>query len=301
MFNTLSDQERHILIDKGTEPAFSWEYRNHKESWYYACRQCDTQLFASSSKFDSGCGRPSFDDAIPGTVLWTSDADGSRTEITCAHCGWHLWHVFIWEQSTAKNTRYCVNSVSLKFVPEANPDDQWSYQTIILGWWCFRCTEAVFQKVPGVIDLKSWYTGGKRQYPSYEQITTWASGHVEVIKVVFDPVIVSLAELLNIFLQTHDPTSVDKQWHDEWSQYRSAIFTTSDEQATQVQQYLDHVSGQFESPLVTQVKPLQAFWIAEDYHQNFFVRNPNKPYCQMVVKNKVEKAEHILLEKTATS
>jgi methionine-S-sulfoxide reductase len=209
-----------------------------------------------------------------------------------------LWHVFTGEQSTAKNTRYCVNSLSLKFIPNTQPDDDLSYQTIVLGWWCFRCVEGVFQKVPGVIDLKSWYTGGKRAYPSYEQVTTGATGHIEVVKVVFDPAVISLEEILSIFLQTHDPTSVDKQWHDEGSQYRSAIFTTSQDQQAQVQDYLNKVSEQFDAPIVTEVRLLETFWIAEDYHQNFFERNPNKPYCQLVVKKKREKAEQIIQKKT---
>jgi peptide-methionine (R)-S-oxide reductase len=120
-YNLLSDEESKVIENKGTEPAFTGEYDDFYESGIFICRRCNAPLFTSKSKFDAGCGWPAFDDNFEGAVKQIPDADGSRTEIQCAHCAAHLGHIFVGEQLTSQNTRHCVNSLSIKFVAEGKP------------------------------------------------------------------------------------------------------------------------------------------------------------------------------------
>jgi len=294
-YNDLSPEESRVILNKWTEPAFSGEYYDNHDNGVYLCRQCNTPLYVSDDKFDSRCGWPSFDQAIPGRVTMTSDADGHRTEITCTTCGGHLWHVFIGEQMTEANTRHCVNSLSMKFVPQDKLGEKWvsipHYHSVIVGWGCFWCIEGAMSRVPGVIECISWYAWWPRPNPSYEQVCTWSSGHIEVVKIWYDKSIIWLEEVLSYFMAIHDPSSMDKQWWDAGKQYRSVIIANSPDQLHAIQEFITKLDASwvYDSPIVTQIMESQKFWIAEWYHQNFYTNNPDKPYCQMVVKPKLEK------------
>ena len=284
----LTVQEKRIIIDKETEIPFVGEYCTTKEPWIYYCRQCGSALYYAENKFDSGCGWPSFDDAIPWAVKRTDDEDGIRTEITCMNCWWHLWHVFTGEHMTDKNTRHCVNSLSMIFVKDAHKEQAQYEQTTLWGW-CFWCIEAWLQWLKWVVQIYSWYSGGKRQYPTYKHICTWCTWHIEVVQVTFDPAILSYETLLKVFFTLHDPTSVDKQWADTGEQYRSVILYHNTIQKEIAEKVIADLNMQhiYDTPIVTQVSELDHFWIAEWYHQNYYDQHENTPYCQLVINPKI--------------
>jgi len=164
-------------------------------------------------------------------------------------------------------------------------------QTIVLGGGCFWCTEAVFQKLRGVVSVAPGYAGGSTKNPSYEDVCSGATGHAEAIRVEYDPNQLSLGDLLSVFFAVHDPTTKDRQGNDVGTQYRSAIYTTSDEQLSAVKSFIAQMDSDqtYPAPIVTDVRPLDVFYKAEEYHHNYFERNPEKAYCQAVINPKLEK------------
>jgi peptide-methionine (S)-S-oxide reductase len=163
-------------------------------------------------------------------------------------------------------------------------------QVAVFGGGCFWCTEAVFQKVVGVSNVVSGYAGGKIENPTYEKISMGTTGHAEVIHITFDPQAVSYDQLLDVFFATHDPTTLNQQGYDKGTQYRSVVFTTTDEQLVIVHQKIKQLeaSGEFSNPIVTEVHPLETFFTAEEYHQNYYTQNQFQPYCQIVINPKLE-------------
>jgi peptide-methionine (S)-S-oxide reductase len=160
-----------------------------------------------------------------------------------------------------------------------------------LGGGCFWCLEAVYDQLRGVTDVVSGYSGGHVHQPTYEQVCTGTTGHAEVVQVTFDPAIVTFNDILRVFFAIHDPTTLNRQGADVGAQYRSVIFCHTGEQKAVAEQLIASLAGEklWDAPIVTEVAPFDRFYPAEDYHQEYFVRNPNQGYCQFVIAPKVAK------------
>jgi peptide-methionine (S)-S-oxide reductase len=171
-------------------------------------------------------------------------------------------------------------------------------ETATLGGGCFWCLEAVYLELKGVERVVSGYAGGPTRNPSYELVCTGTSGHAEVVQITYDPAVISYRELLDVFFTIHDPTTLNSQGPDHGSQYRSVVFYHSPEQKREAEGKVAELTAQrvWDDPVVTQVAPLEAFYPAEDYHQDYFRRNPGQGYCRVIVAPKVAKARKLFLE-----
>jgi peptide-methionine (S)-S-oxide reductase len=172
-------------------------------------------------------------------------------------------------------------------------------EEITLGAGCFWCVEAVFQSLNGVDTVISGYSNGSVKKPSYKEVCTGRTGHAEVARIVYNPELVSFKEILEVFWQTHDPTTLNRQGNDVGTQYRSGIYYHNNEQkqiAEEYKQKLDE-SGAFPNPIVTEILPVDNFYVAEDYHQNYYKSNPDQGYCRLVVKPKVDKFKKVFADK----
>jgi len=280
-YNDLSKQESYVIINKGTEAPFSGKYTNHSDKGTYVCKQCGAALYYSSSKFNSDCGWPSFDDEIKGAVNRFPEPNGGRTEIECANCGAHLGHVFTGERLTARNIRHCVNSVSLDFVPAQLEPGR--YGIAIFAGGCFWGVEYFLQKAPGIISVNSGFTGGHVKNPSYKEVCTGRTGHAEAVKIIYDPGKTSYEKLLKLFLEIHDPTQVGGQGPDIGDQYRSEIFYLNEEQKKIAEKNISILKGKG-LKVVTAITKASEFYEAEDYHQDYYFKNGKVPYCHAYTK-----------------
>ena len=278
-YKKLTEEETRVIVNKGTEYPYSGTYNDFKESGVFNCKQCETPLFKSESKFNSRSGWPSFDDAIDGNVKEILDSDGKRSEIVCKYCDGHLGHVFRGEKFTEKDTRHCVNSISLSFEPNSNV----KRDTAIFASGCFWGTEYHLQKFDGVIDTKSGYIGGQVKNPSYKQVCSGMTGHAEAVRVVYNPDSVTFEELAKLYFETHDPTQVDRQGPDVGTQYRTEIFYTSPEQKVTSEKLIEILKGKG-IDVVTKLTPESTFWVAEDYHQDYYLKTGKQPYCHIYSK-----------------
>ncbi|HXH70013.1 MAG TPA: peptide-methionine (S)-S-oxide reductase MsrA [Pyrinomonadaceae bacterium] len=172
-------------------------------------------------------------------------------------------------------------------------------ETATLAAGCFWCVEAVFDDLRGVESVESGYSGGHKENPTYQQVCSETTGHAEVIQLKFDPNVISFKEILQVFFVVHDPTTLNRQGNDIGSSYRSAIFYHSDEQRRVAEEVIKEVEaeGVYDNPIVTEVKPFDKFYIAENYHQEYFANNPNQPYCAAVVAPKVAKFRNKFVER----
>ncbi len=267
----LTKDEERVILHKGTEAPFTGKYLNNKQKGTYLCRRCGNPLYRSSDKFDSGCGWPSFDDQIPGAVTHLRDHDGIRTEIVCSKCNGHLGHIFEGERFTKKDVRHCVNSMSLQFVSEERV-------SAIFAGGCFWGVEHMMQRVKGVIEVISGYTGGDTKNPGYREVCEEDTGHAEAVEVVYDSNLVSYETLVKYFFEIHDPTQVNRQGPDIGFQYRSAIFFKTDDEKKVAEKIISELEKKG-FKVATELQKAQEFWPAEDYHQDYYARKGGVPYC----------------------
>lgn len=264
-----------ILLDKATEHPFTGSYDQFDHAGSYLCRQCGLALFRSQTKFHSGCGWPSFDEEIKGAVAQHMDADGHRSEIVCARCRGHLGHVFHGEHLTLKDTRHCVNSASLDFVPDLHVTDT---EEAILAAGCFWGVEYYFKKLPGVLKVEVGYTGGHVDHPSYKDVCRGDTGHYEAIRVIYDVAKLNYVDVIKYFFEIHDATQKDGQGPDVGQQYLSAIFYYDQLQKQAAMDVITQLQN-LNVTVVTELLPVKIFWPAEEYHQDYYVKVGKMPYC----------------------
>lgn len=304
----LTPEQYRVTQDCGTEPPFRNEYWDNHEAGIYVDVVTGEPLFSSKDKFDSGSGWPSFTKPLEPNVVEKADESHGmvRTEVRSKHGDSHLGHVFDDGPSDKGGLRYCINSASLRFVPASRlvAEGYGQYAALFgmtagdvkaqeakgkagaevayLAGGCFWGMEDLLRKIPGVLETEAGYTGGWLKNPTYDDTHDSKSGHAESVKVVFDPKVLSYEVLLEKwFFRMHDPTTLNRQGNDTGTQYRSAIFFTTEAQkqtAEAVKKRVD-ASGRWKKPVVTEIAAASTWYPAEDYHQDYLVKNPGGYTC----------------------
>jgi len=312
---TLSEMQYKVTQEGFTETPFKNEYWDNKEPGIYVDINSGEALFSSLDKYDSGTGWPSFTKSISKESL-TQFEDFTlgykRSEVKSKTGKSHLGHVFDDGPTDKGGKRFCINSAALKFIPigkmssagygewlvlfngaqsiapvsnskvtDIKATENSQNQVIYLGGGCFWGVEDLIRKMPGVLDTEVGYSGGKLKNPTYELVKKGGSGHAEAVKVVFDSKKVTLEKILEHFFRLHDPTTKNKQGNDVGEQYRSIIFYSNEEQKLIAENVKDRVgkSKKWNAPIVTEIAPFFSFTKAEDYHQDYLLKNPNGYTC----------------------
>lgn len=318
---TLDPLAYQVTQQDGTEPPFRNKYWDNHAQGLYVDRTTGEPLFSSADKFESGTGWPSFVRPIEGGRVTTrTDMSHGRvrTEVRSNVGDAHLGHVFPDGPKDRGGLRYCMNSAAMRFIPleqleeegygeyrdlvlngaqvgvknaptfnadaqsEAATSCEASVERAVLAGGCFWGMQDILRKVPGVLATEVGYTGGTTENPTYAQVSRGNTGHAESIEIIFDPEVISYEELLEkYFFRMHDPTTMNRQGNDRGTQYRSAIFTTSPEQAETARRVMARVqeSGLWKNPIVTEVTPAGAWTAAEEGHQDYLEKNPGGYTC----------------------
>ena len=282
----LTPFEKNVIVNKGTERAFSGEYVKTTDKGVYKCKVCNASLYRSDDKFDSHCGWPSFDNALPGAIKEVPDKDGRRTEIVCTNCGAHMGHVFKGEGLTKKNVRHCVNSVSLQFAKQKIVKKNAVTSSLKKAYFaggCFWGVEYYLEKIKGVKEVTSGFMGGNMSNPSYKDVIYKNTGHLETVEVLYDPSKVSYETLAKTFFEIHDPSQTNGQGPDIGSQYLSAVFVNNKEER-EVTNRLIKILESKGLKVATKVLDKTPFYTAEEYHQDHYERKGGTPYCHTRVK-----------------
>lgn len=295
----LTPEQYHVARQSGTERPFSHASCQRFEPARYRCVCCKEMLFDSQEKFDSGTGWPSFSQPIqPNAISYHADRSHGmvRVEVRCNSCDAHLGHVFP-DGPQPTGLRFCINGIVMEKVKTENsdePDGEPAHAKeisqlahVTFGGGCFWCTEAIFQRLRGVHRVESGYSGGTTKNPSYEEVCSGRTGHAEVIQVTYDPAKISFTDLIKLHLSTHDPTTLNRQGADHGTQYRSIIFYSTPEERAASLDAVNAVEALLGKRIVTELKPFEVFYPAEEPHQDYFNRNPQSGYCAAVIEPKL--------------
>lgn len=282
----LTPEQYQVTRQHGRERPFSGEYFELYTPGVYTCFCCGAELFASTVKFDSRTGWPSFIEPVRANIIRYKQDNSfgmQRVEVLCNVCDAHLGHVFP-HGPPPSGLRFCINSISLRKEDGAQASTLLEAATI--GGGCFWCTEAFMDELEGVKEMASGYSGGETQNPTYMQVNYGNTGHAEVVQVKFNPQVISYANLLRVFMAAHNPTSLNRQGADVGTQYRSIILYHNEAQQITANEVIQEMQAYFDKPIVTEVVPFSAFYEAEESHQDYYRSNPD---CHTVINPKLQK------------